>query len=45
MTQTTRDFIEWANPIKNSPKWGSNGDLGNFYPKCLWAWLKIFQST
>jgi len=48
MTQTTHVFVEWANPTKNSTKWscsGGNGGLGIFYPKCLWAWLKILQST
>jgi hypothetical protein len=27
MTQTIHDFdfVEWANPIKNSPKWSCNG--------------------
>jgi hypothetical protein len=25
MTQTTHDFVEWANPTRNSPKWSCGG--------------------
>jgi hypothetical protein len=25
MTQTTHDFVEWANPTKYSPKWSCKG--------------------
>jgi hypothetical protein len=25
MTQNIHDFVEWANPIKNSPKWSCHG--------------------
>jgi hypothetical protein len=33
MTQTTHDFVEWANATKNSPKWS-----------CSWRqwWIKNF---
>jgi hypothetical protein len=36
MTQTTHDFVEWANPIRNSPKWSCNGKqwwFRKFLPK------------
>jgi len=36
MTQTTHDFVEWANPIRDSPKWSCNGRqwwFRNFLPK------------
>jgi hypothetical protein len=36
MTQTTHDFVEWENPIRNSPKWSCNGRqwwFRNFLPK------------
>jgi hypothetical protein len=47
MTQTTHDFVDKANPTRNSPKshaMGSNGGLGIFYLKCFQAWLKFFHS-
>ncbi len=25
MTQTTHDFVEWENPIRNPPQWSCNG--------------------
>jgi hypothetical protein len=32
MTQTTDDFdfLQWANPIRNSPKWSCNGKQWQF---------------
>jgi hypothetical protein len=48
MTQTTHDFVKWANPTKTYQSGhvvGGNGGLKIFYLKCLWACLKKFHST
>jgi hypothetical protein len=45
MTQTTYDFVEWENLIRNSPKWSCNERqwwFRNFLPKMPLGKVEIF---
>ncbi len=46
MTQTAHNFVEWANPNKNSPKWSCSGRewwFRKFLPKILSSMVENFS--
>jgi hypothetical protein len=46
MTQIAHNFVEWANPKNNSPKWSCSGKewwLRNFLPKILSSMIENFS--